>query len=439
MARLIAFLVVVGAAVGGAVWLADRPGEVIVQWLGWRVDTSVPILLLVAVILVVVIAVLLRLLAGFLRMPGLVSHFRSKRALRKGLDALADASAALFIDDARTATRKAEKARSLLTDKAPATLILARAAQAAGDRDRAAELYDMLSTDKALSGAARRGLLELAQAEGDEEKIRTLAMQAAEAHPKAAWALRAQFKALCKARDWAAAHRVLDHGRKAGAFADDERDRLTATLFCVEAQEATGKGQDIEAARLARKAVDVAPGYSPAVLLLASALAAEGNVKKAAAVLEEQWRRMPHPQVARAYLDLWKDEPALARVSHAEALAERNPEHPESRIVVARAACAAQLWGQARNRVKTLSEARPVDSRVALIMAAVINGEGGDPASANQWLKLAAEGAMTQGRPYAGWSCGSCGALSTDWQATCSNCGSFGTLGWGTGNALVKL
>jgi HemY protein len=438
MLRLISFLILVGLAVAGSVWMADRPGEVTVQWLGWRVDTTVPILLLAVGILLVAAGALLRLLISLLRVPGLVSRFTSRRALRKGLNALADATAALIAGDAKVARKKAETARGLLADKGPATLILARAALLSGDNEKAEQLHKLLVEDKAMALAGLKGLLELAQARGDAEAVADLAAQAVKRDGHCAWAVRALFDAECKAAQWEAAQRTLDQGRKAGVYSDQERDRLTATLLCLHTDTAADKGETFEATRLAKKAVAAAPAYLPAVLRLARCEAAEGNVSKASAVLEEQWRRTPHASLAQAYMALWSDMPVLEQVKKAEALAERNPDHAESRLLVARAAQKGGLWGQARGRLKPLLDAVPVDRRAALMMAAIEEADGGNSAEVARWLKVAAETPLGAGQLDAvEWSCGACNDTLDAWGPVCPSCGTFGSLGWGSGKALV--
>ena len=44
MIRVVVYLVVVGLLAFGAVWLADRPGDVAITWLGRRIETSVMVL-----------------------------------------------------------------------------------------------------------------------------------------------------------------------------------------------------------------------------------------------------------------------------------------------------------------------------------------------------------------------------------------------------------
>ena len=58
MLRLIGFLVGVTVVAAGLAWLADRPGELIVQWQGYQFETSVfrAIVILCALVFTVVVA-----------------------------------------------------------------------------------------------------------------------------------------------------------------------------------------------------------------------------------------------------------------------------------------------------------------------------------------------------------------------------------------------
>ena len=62
MIRVIIYLVLIGLLAVVAVWFADRPGDVSVTWQGWRLETSV-MMLLVAMATVAVVAVMLWSLA----------------------------------------------------------------------------------------------------------------------------------------------------------------------------------------------------------------------------------------------------------------------------------------------------------------------------------------------------------------------------------------
>lgn len=436
MARLIAFVLLVGLLVAGAVWMAEHPGAVTVNWLGWRIDTSVPILLLALALLVGVFWLLRGIVASLLGLPGAFGRARRERKRRKGLAALGDGFAAVIAEDTYSARKKAAEAQDALRDDTATMLLLARAALLGDDPHRARDLNKKLLDRRETEIAGLRGLMDEALSEGRDEEAVGYAKRAFERNPRAAWAARALFEAQAKGRQWDAALATLETARKNGIYTAAEAARRKATIFVARCDDALAGGQSYEATRLAKKAVDADPDLLPARIRLARSLAAEGNPGKAASVVEEAWRRSPNPELAVVHAGLWGDEDALKRCNRAVHLAESNPEHMESRLVVAKASLDAQLWGQARARLKPLVDAGVRDARLARLMARLEEGERGNLADALRWMRQAADVA---GHEPEAWRCTACGTQVAQWSPECPACGAFSTVTPGTGRALVRV
>ena len=132
MRRLLTFLVLAGLAVAGAVWLADRPGEVTIRWQGWRADTTVPVLLVFLALLLVLLSLVGRLFRALFGAPG---HWFAARRIgreRKGYAALTDGLAAAASGDARRTAKLARKADKLLRDPVVTGLLTVQAARLSG-------------------------------------------------------------------------------------------------------------------------------------------------------------------------------------------------------------------------------------------------------------------------------------------------------------------
>lgn len=69
MIRLVVKFGLIAAAAALFAWLADRPGQLRVDWLGYQVDVSVLGGLLLVLALVVVLWLAFRLTAGFFALP----------------------------------------------------------------------------------------------------------------------------------------------------------------------------------------------------------------------------------------------------------------------------------------------------------------------------------------------------------------------------------
>jgi HemY protein len=174
-------------------------------------------------------------------------------------------------------------------------------------------------------------------------------------------------------------------------FTPGEHQRLRARLHLLQAQDLLAQGEAAQAARVARLAMDEGGG-SAALALYAKAMASQGKGKKAAGDIEKAWLENPDPTLLAAYRVLIPGETALELVQRVEQLVRNNPDHVESRLGLAEVSLAAELWGQARNRLQGLtSEAHPaaVRARAARLMAEVERAERGDTAAVSKWLREA--------------------------------------------------
>ena len=69
MIRVLVFLLVIALVAFGAVWLADRPGDVAIAWLGHRIETSVMVLAVALAAVAAVTTMLWSLMRAIVRSP----------------------------------------------------------------------------------------------------------------------------------------------------------------------------------------------------------------------------------------------------------------------------------------------------------------------------------------------------------------------------------
>ncbi len=83
MIRIVIYLAVIGLLALGAGWLADRPGDVAITWLGHRIETSVMVLAMAVIALTALAVTLWSAVSALLRSPGHVGrHLRARRGAR---------------------------------------------------------------------------------------------------------------------------------------------------------------------------------------------------------------------------------------------------------------------------------------------------------------------------------------------------------------------
>src|SRR3954469_23141190 len=381
MIRVLVFLVLAGLFALGAVWLADRPGQVAITWLDYHVDLSVMVMV-VAIVVVAIAAVVLWSLSRFLlRSPQLFRLALRERKRRKGFDAISRGLIAIGAGDARAAQRYAALADKSAAGESLTLLLRAQTAQMNGDRVSAEAAFRAMADRDDTRLLGLRGLFVEAQRHNDPVAARLAAEEAARVSPALAWAGQAVLEFRCAAGDWEGALAALEESRRSGALdrALYRRRRavlLTARAIAEEDNREVARASVMDAARLA-------PELVPAAALAGRLLAETGERRKAARIIETAWKANPHPDLADAYAHLRLSDSARDRLSRVQALARIAPGQHEGALAIARAALDAREFAAARSALEPLA-AEPTQ-RIAMLMAELEELEG-DAGRAREWM-----------------------------------------------------
>lgn len=424
MRRALIFFVEVAVVVAIAVWLADRPGRVAVDWQGWRIETSVGILVLG---LFAVVAVLSALFMGWRwvrRSPREFMESRRHRREATGYRALTDGLAAVAAGDASAARKLARRADSMLKAPPLTLLLSAQAAQLDGDEATARACFEQMLQRPETEFLGLRGLILQALRDNDDDRALDYAQRAYPLQPSAPWLLDTLISLHTKAGRWRAAQKLVEEAQRRKRLPAETSGRQQAALLTERARAAFERGSLPDAFEQVRRAHKLDPAHAPAAELLARLMAGDGRLRRARKVLERSWQMAPQPKLAETYLDIAGDADPLDRYRSVTHLTKENRSHPESRFAVAEAAMAAKLWGEAKQQLEALETAVPT-AKVFRLWAQLVEAETQDDVAARRWIDRAAEADADTA-----WVCAGCGTVADDWSAVCGHCGSFATLSW---------
>ena len=423
MIRAFGFLLVLAALTWGAVRLADNPGEVAMTWQGYRMTTSVGVVILSVAAIAVLWGFIARAWSWLRQGPGRFKEGRASRRRERGYQLLTQGLVAAAAGDAKAARRMGAKAGQLV--QTPLNLLLlAQAAQLNRDEAGAKRYFSAMLEHPETEFLGLRGLIVQASKAGDWEAARAYARRAYGLAPDTEWLSTVLFDLEARAGDWRAAQKTLEAAVRAKLVDPQDAPRRRAVVLAERALGARADGQAHDALALAREAHKLDPGLVAATAIAAGLLASQGKARPAARMVEAGWKCGPHPDLARAYAAIAPDEPALERARRFERLHALNPDHPESRIALAEAALEAELWGEARRHLEAAAGERPTQ-RVYRLLSALEERQGSDAEAVRHWLLRAASAA-----PGAAWLCGKCGAAAEHWRARCDACGAFDSLAW---------
>jgi HemY protein len=384
MIRVVLFLISVALIAVGFAWVADRPGDVVLTWMGYRIETSLIVAALAVAVLVLVVMLLWSIVRGIWRSPEQVSLFFRHRRAMKGYLAISRGLIAIGSGDLKLARRSADDAGRLSPGDPLTLLLTAQSAQLAGDRAGAERAFRAMTRRDETKLLGLRGLYIEAQRRNDAPAARRVAEEAAKVAPALTWAGQAVLDDRCAASDWAGALAALENMKGGMDKADYRRKRavlLTARAVALEEL-------DRDASRLAAlEAVKLAPDLVPAAALAGRRLAEAGDQRKARRILEAAWSISPHPDIAETYANLRQGGSARERLARMQKLASKVPGQLEGALAVARAALDAREFATTRAALEPYLSAPT--RRVATLMAEIEETEHGDEGRVREWMSRA--------------------------------------------------
>ena len=431
LVKIVLFVVLVAVATIGAGLLMDSGSALRISYVGWEFTLGplqALIIGLVGLALLWLLAKAIGLFVAVLRFLNgdetAISRYFDRNREARGYQALSDGLVALASGEGRLALIKAQRAASYLDQPDLTNLLVAQAAELAGDTGRAGEAYKAMLAEPRTRFVGIRGLLRQKLAEGDTKTALMLAEKAFEMKPRHVESQTTLLKLQSESADWTGARATLGAQLKSGALPKEVYRRRDAVLALQEAKGVFDDSASIEAREAAIAANKLSPDLIPAATMAARSYIERGDKKNAARVLKKAWEAKPHPDIAAAFAEIDPEETPLARVKRFRVLTAILPDDPETRQLQAELLIAAEDFPAARRAIGELPVKHPTQRSVS-IMAAIERGEGSDDTVVRGWL---AKALSSPRGPQ--WCCDKCQAIHSVWMPICENCGGFDTLSW---------
>ena len=417
-----AFLIV---ASGLAAWVVDQPGQLGMDWSGYRIEMPVGLGIGAAVVLMVVAATLFQIWRWVRQGPAELAHARSRRRHDRGQLALTRGMVAVAAGDRAAAQRFSREAGRHLTETPLTMLLAAQSAQLSGDDKAARRYFSAMLKRPELEFLGLRGLVGQANKGGDHSGALTLARRAYALNPRASWVLFALFDLEARAGNWREAERVVTRAVTARALSESDGRRRQAIAALYIARDLRESGDATAARKMALKAHALQPGFLPATLFSVELLGAAGKRRRALHLLEQAWNLAPHPELAVAHRTLFSTNDAATYLPHLENLIATRPDDVDSHAALSAAALDA---GQTERAAEVLgSHADELDASAPIIRLKVeIEEKAHGPAAARPWMERVASATEPS------WTCNVCGHRHDAWAAHCGHCATFDSLRWGT-------
>jgi HemY protein len=382
MFRIILFLVLIALAALGATWVAEQPGDVMLSWGGWRVETSLSVFALALGLVLVVAMLAWAIVRGLWRTPQRLKRSRRERRLARGRHAITHGLLAIGHGDSAAARAHAEVARRHAAHDPLALLLHAQSAQLDGDREGAHRAFRAMAEREDTRLLGLRGLFIEAQRADDPAAAAIIAEEALKTAPASTWASQAVLGFRCAEGDWTGALSILESNLDSGLIDKAVYRRQRGVLLTARAIELEKFDRDLSRDSV-MEAIKLAPTLVPAAVLASKYQSEAHQIRRSMRIVETAWLANPHPDLADAYAHVRLGDSARQRLVRVETLAQKAPGHIEGVLAVARAAIDASTFARAREVLEPLIAAPT--QRIAMLMAEIERTEHGDSGRARAW------------------------------------------------------
>lgn len=424
MLRVLRYLCLIAPLVWGALWIANHPGRLALEWFGYRIETSFGVFLAALSLLVIGIILLVVLINMLLGAPKTIRTKHHSKRQQQGLTALTQAMAALAISDLRAADKHIRKASDLL-DHAPITnLLTAQLAHAKGDLVHARKSMNLMLESPETRPVALRGMIEQSVTEKHYDQAITYAQEAWEHQPNDRWLALVLLDLYSRQNSWGKAIDIIHKATRKEALTRADARRYEAIMHYENALEASATKQPQKAKKFTDLARKNNPAFVPAWLLAIDLLMDANETTQAFKLMRQCWQTAPQPQWVDTLLELFHHERPDALQKRFEKLITLNPEHPESHIAMARCAMKHKQWHDARSHLKS-ALAQLESPRIYQLLSHVELAETGNEKQANEWLTMAIASPRD-----ATWICNRCHHQIEQWELHCPSCNSFDSYVW---------
>lgn len=387
MIRILFYLLMVLALGFGFAWIADYPGTVKLDWQDTEYEASLIVVIAGLVTIVATVLIVWTAIRIVLNSPRIMNRFFKQRKKDRGYTALSQGLIAAGSGDAAMARRFAKESGKLLPSEPLVKLLDAQTSLLEGNNEKARDQFENMLKDDRTKLVALRGLFLEAEKQGAKEAAQQYVEEAAELAPSVPWAGNAMLRYRATQGDWAGALSALQANRSAGLIEKQAATRQRAVLLTAYAM-SQEQGDPAKAVKLTKEAHRLAPDLVPAAIVGARVLMRDNSLRRASRMIETVWKKIPHPELADAYVHMRVGDSALDRLKRARKLASLCTNHVESSIAIAEAAIEAQDWQAARDAMLPIMSTAPTE-RACLIMADIEEGETGDQGRMRDWLSRA--------------------------------------------------
>ena len=416
------------------VWIIENNGSIVINWLGYEVQTDILTSLLICVFFLTLVAftsyILTRLLA--IKFPQLLKLLFKKSYTKKleqiiinhhrGFETLSKLLLAMEVDDFENAKKIHKDFSKQIKYKNLNNFFEAKFAVEKGDFTASEEYFSQYKENPHAKILVLKSKLKIAIKNQEDQKAIEIAKEILILKKDSLKTAQELLRLYKKNGNWQSAKSLIkDFG--VDKFGDELQKRDMIILNTSLAQEALRNKKYISAIKYSKMALSNNEQFLPANQILIKSWIKLGFKFKAISIIKNLWKETPHIVLAELYGAIYRKSSIKNRIHAIKKLAILNPNVTAGNIAIALVAYRASSF-QIAKEFLNLALVNEKTHSLYKLLAYTERRLGNN----DEFFKNIAIAKMLP--KDSNYTCNKCGHNFSRWSATCEKCSSYDSIQW---------
>ena len=401
--------------------LKKDPGIISIEWQGWLIESSMPIIAILILLLFFIILILFSIIKKIIYFPKYlyISHYDNKKS--KADIAIINAFSAKYMGEIRLAENYSNQAKFL--NNTPLKLLLdSEINNYYGNKEKSLEhLKDMLNHPETLLISIKNITIEHINKKDIKNALKIINMSPKSKYtPK--WFFYTSLQLNILDNNWAQVTNCIKNINKYTDPNKDSFNLIKSKIFLHKALEYHKNNNEIIEFKDIDKSLKFDPSFAPAIVLK-SKLLYKKDKELGLAYIKKSWKKYSHPDISNFLINIFQNEAKSKLLKIIKSLINLNQD-TYNNASLAQAALQAEAWPLARQAINLIPEKNWTKS-VYLMMADLDKKEHGDNNKYKFWQDKSLNALLDFS-----WGCTSCSYISKKWGLICPECSGLDSIQW---------
>ena len=394
-----------------AMWFSKNSGSIAILWLGWEVNTSLSIFILIIFIALFTFFIIFIFLYKVFSLPFRIKNNLKRYKIKKATNALEEGLLASVYGEKSKVLKNYSISKKYLAETPLLLLLKLQNNLIKRNEAECFNTYKKMLKYNSSRPIAIRGLISLATKNKDKELFSNMLNSAKNFKISLDYFINEAFYFCIKNNDW----KILkEHVDKEGKRNNKNIKHILSTLNYNLAKQFYENGSSEKANNILRETFSSKVFLPPTVELYCK-LNTENSQRSLKKILKSYWKYFPHYNILDCVLNNFKNLSILKKVKLSIELLEGHDQLYLKHLLLGEIKAQAKIWGDSRKDLLRSIELFP-NKKAYLLLVSIEEHTTCNKEKIKNWLTLA------QNCHDELWICKSCFSVQKEWSVYCENC-----------------